>query len=303
MAKIFMTRFLNGSDYLFDSLFHGLRSIPEIELVDYPRLWYMYADEYGPGKIDLHSMYGRGFTLYGTIKDDTVDRSDIEYKIKNDYFDRLLISADTYGIYGKMAYDHANPEKIVWIDGSDSWGAPLCPHQYIKDAVYNLAGIKWYFKRELIYPIPGILPIGFSFPKEKIPQQIPKTRSVAYCDPRDKSTYIYKTEEDYYNGYGESLFAVTTKKAGWDSMRHYEIMAANCIPWFLDIDQMPDTTCTFLPKAELKTVNQLLTTTNPNKFMTDTTQWTELNALIQNTFINHCTTDKMAQYVLSKIIT
>lgn len=43
-----------------------------------------------------------------------------------------------------------------------------------------------------------------------------------------KNTYIFENEEEYYNDYKKSLFAITRKKGGWDCMRHYEILACGC---------------------------------------------------------------------------
>lgn len=94
-----------------------------------------------------------------------------------------------------------------------------------------------------------LYPITFSIPSEKIVQQIPpKTRMLAHLNPRDKSTYIYTTEESYYAAYQESYFARTCKQAGWDCMRHYEIMANGCIPVFENIENCPESTMAYLPK-------------------------------------------------------
>ena len=70
-----------------------------------------------------------------------------------------------------------------------------------------------------------VYPISFSIPPEKIIDYVPtKTRITASIIPGDLSTYIYKTEESYYQGYRDSFFGVTMQKAGWDCMRHYEIV-------------------------------------------------------------------------------
>jgi len=42
----------------------------------------------------------------------------------------------------------------------------------------------------------------------------------------------YKNEKDYYQSYQNSIFALSYKKAGWDSLRHYEILMNGCIPLF-----------------------------------------------------------------------
>ena len=66
---------------------------------------------------------------------------------------------------------------------------------------------------------------------------VDKEKILATCDPRDTSTYIFDDEESYYNDYAKSLFAITMKKGGWDCLRHYEILAAGCLPVFLNISQ------------------------------------------------------------------
>ena len=51
----------NAEDYLADSLLHGLRSLLGADVVDVPRRDSLYAVE------DQSRVYGRGFTLYGTL--------------------------------------------------------------------------------------------------------------------------------------------------------------------------------------------------------------------------------------------
>ena len=96
-------------------------------------------------------------------------------------------------------------------------------------------------------------PIQFSISETKIVEDIPeKTRDFAYIVPGDLKTYIYDNEQDYYADYQRSYFAITCKKGGWDCMRHYEILANGCIPYFKDIDQCSPDTMTFLPKELIK---------------------------------------------------
>ncbi len=38
---------------------------------------------------------------------------------------------------------------------------------------------------------------------------------------------------------------MTTKKAGWDALRHYEIAAAGAVPCFRDLDDKPATCAPF----------------------------------------------------------
>ena len=102
-----------------------------------------------------------------------------------------------------------------------------------------------------------IYPINFSIHDSKIVTKIPeKTRILAPLIPSYTNTYVYDSEDQYYQMYQESCFAITTKKAGWDCMRHYEILANACIPLFLDIDECPDSILTFLPKQLLIDVKE-----------------------------------------------
>ena len=148
-------------DYQCDMLFHGLRTLLGPDVVDVSRIWFMYANSFGPGKHDLSECYGRGFTLYGLLPDDShVDRTDIRKKIKNRYFDLI--------IYGSVHRDQSflnkvrsiyPPSKIIFIDGEDGPGTA------------SVLGQGIYFKRELVDA--DALPIQFAIPKEKIVPEIP----------------------------------------------------------------------------------------------------------------------------------
>lgn len=63
------------------------------------------------------------------------------------------------------------------------------------------------------------------------------------------STYIFDTEKAYYSQYNDAFFGVTMKKAGWDCFRHYEILLSGSIPYFLDLDQLPEQTMAKFPKT------------------------------------------------------
>jgi hypothetical protein len=95
----------------------------------------------------------------------------------------------------------------------------------------------------------NVFPITFSIPEEKIIYGIPhKKKLLSSLIPNDLKTYIYNTEKDYYEEYQSSCFAMTTKKAGWDCMRHYEIVANGCLPYFPDIEECPIFTMVMIPK-------------------------------------------------------
>lgn len=72
--------------------------------------------------------------------------------------------------------------------------------------------------------------------------------------PGDTSHYLFRAGEEakYYEMYRLSMFAHTKKKGGWDCLRHYEILAAGCIPIFEDLEKCPDDTLSSFPKTLLK---------------------------------------------------
>ena len=95
----------------------------------------------------------------------------------------------------------------------------------------------------------GPFPIQFSIPESKIVSVIPKKqRDFAFLIPAQTHTYIYDDELSYQKGYQESFFAITTQKAGWDCMRHYEILANGCIPYFINLENCHPRTMAFLPR-------------------------------------------------------
>jgi len=150
-----------------------------------------------------------------------------------------------------------------------------------------------------------INPISFSIPSEKICESIcKKEKIVSSLIPGDVSTYIYDTEQQYYNEYKKSYFAITTKKAGWDCLRHYEILANGCIPYFIDIEQCPENTMALCPKDLFIEAN-ILYGIFMNKTIDDLTEGDQAkyNLLLMKLFEytkNHLTTNKMAEYILQK---
>ena len=51
-----------------------------------------------------------------------------------------------------------------------------------------------------------------------------------------------------------SYFGLTWKKAGWDCLRHLELLAAGYVPLFTDIGNAPRGAVAFLPKRVLSLV-------------------------------------------------
>lgn len=134
-----------------------------------------------------------------------------------------------------------------------------------------------------------VYPISFSIPEEKISQRVPeKTKRFAHIVPGDPSTYIFQDETTYYADYQQSIFGRTQKKAGWDCLRHYEILANGCIPWFRDLDRCPAQTMVHLPKQRILDAMQSET---PEAFIPELLTYTR----------THLTCRAMAQYVFDTV--
>ena len=148
-----------------------------------------------------------------------------------------------------------------------------------------------------------LFPITFSIAKEKIVDKIPeKNKILSDLIPGDTSTYIYDNEKDYYDEYKQSYFAITKKKAGWDCLRHYEILANGCIPLFEDMEKCPKNTLALFPKELVLQGKELYDT----HFKTGITsegvlKYNELCEKLLEYTRNHLTTVKMAEYVLDKV--
>ena len=146
-------------------------------------------------------------------------------------------------------------------------------------------------------------PITFSIPEEKIINYIPiKKQILSKLIPGDLKTYIYNNEKDYYDQYKDSIFAITKKKAGWDCLRHYEIILNGCIPIFENIENCPVNTLKLFPKNLLFEAHILYN--KLKKLNINDIYKTEYELLISkflNYIKNNLTTSKMASYILNKI--
>jgi hypothetical protein len=149
-------------------------------------------------------------------------------------------------------------------------------------------------------------PISFSIPHEKICDvDSVKTKILSNLIPGDNSTYIYDTEEDYYNEYKKSYFAITKKKGGWDCMRHYEILANGCIPYFINIEQCSINSMYSLPKKLLIEANILFDSKFKNKNINEITEQEIYEyGILQKKLLEYTkqnlTTDKTVEYILQK---
>ncbi|MEB3355556.1 MAG: hypothetical protein VKK04_02330 [Synechococcales bacterium] len=278
-------------DYQCDSLFHGLREVFGNGVVDINKVEYMYKTFPLSEKPNL---YGKGFTLYGLLEDESdIDRSDIESKIKHRFFDFIVYgSIHRCQTYVETVLDIYPPENIVFIDGEDDG-----------KVINLLLNRGFYFKRELQAENRFILPIHFSVPKDKFINDIYELEKLSFrshCDPRDRSTYIYEKEEDYYQQYQESFFGFTTKKAGWDCLRHYEIIAQGCAPYFPDLLDCPYLTMHRFPRLETIRLMEIADYCVQNEYLDMEGYLSNLEYLF-NYAKKYLTTAAVASYVIEQL--
>jgi hypothetical protein len=260
----------NMADYLADSVLHGLRSLLDDQVVDYPKAERLYQD---CGESTWRQIRGCGFTLYGLLENIEIDRDGIVQKILAREFDLVIFGEiyEDYKLFQQLA-SRLDARKVALLDGADAqsmyayagkwWRPPACwflawPERFL------------YFKRELtpltlryrsylllpewlcerMTPPGNMRRIAFSIPEEKIVRELPVKQKlfgihvvdeeVACRLPGAKTAGAFTTEEGYYTDLQASRFAITTKRAGWDCLRHYEIAANACVPCFRQLDRKP----------------------------------------------------------------
>jgi hypothetical protein len=266
----------NFPDYAGDGLMHGLRCRLGNALVDLPRVDYMY-DDYPAEK--WKGVANEGKTLYGLLKDNRElenARADGWDDLKSFAF--IIISNPFgFGLRLKKILDHLHKwkalNKIVWVDGSDT--NRLFPFSNLKHVWPKWLGIlqismqhSLYFKREFAgmqqgIPAPfiyfkrkyHIYPFGISIPGqwiEKIPVKNKSRLFPSYLvdeevahetqgkfGPIGAHKFLFNTQEQYFSDIATAKFGITTRRAGWDALRHYEYAAKGAVLCFKNLDKKP----------------------------------------------------------------
>ena len=244
---LFLTE--SREDYLADSLLHGLISLGH-EVVDYPRKQVLYEGKGMCSVAPQLSVRGHGFTLYGLLSDRSVDRTFVIQRLEANWFD-LVVIGQVWRQWGQLL-DLApllQQVPVVLLDGDDDTrlfhrsGTRL--RRYGWQPFPIRSGRCYYYKREWQGeagqgPLCWVLPASFSIPAEKIRSvdlASKQQRLASHCvDPEVAQacglhpSYAFVSEQAYYDDLAASLFAVTTKRGGWDCLRHYEIAAAGAVP-------------------------------------------------------------------------
>lgn len=258
MKFLFVTE-SSGPDYMSDMVFHGGKSLYGINFYESNRVWYMYDDV--TNKKDL---YGRGFTLYGKISSQLYSpiKDNLINLIKDKYFNYIIYGsiwrcADYFDIVSKIY----KKDEIIAIDGEDE-----------QDRInfYFVDKCK-YFKREYNKKIDGVFPINFCIPKQLILKNLKnKEKLISDIIPNFNQNYFFEQEIDYYDEYARSAYAHTSKKGGWDCLRHYEIMMNGCVPIFHNLENCPNNTLTKIPKKQIIEFSKIMNfNTEKNEFILD----------------------------------
>ncbi len=258
-------------DYLSDSLLVGLRKLFGEHCIDVPMARRLYKD------YDEDSeLYGNGFTLYRVLEPMQIDRNNVEARLRAGDFDLVVFGSiwEQYDYFVEVQH-LLNPDQTLIFDGADSERVvPYAGRWFYSPGFSSLPKPQFrfkYFKREwttksrfsvfaaalpdwatrLFPPHGNLNKTAFSIPANKIvtkrpvktkdfPSHIVDGELAALLGGQDTG-YKFTREEDYYNDLRTSKFGITTKRSGWDCLRHYEI-AANCaVPCFRDLDLKPAT--------------------------------------------------------------
>jgi hypothetical protein len=268
----------NKVDYLADGLFHGLRSVLGPAALDYPKREIAYAG-YPPEA--LRRLRGHGFGLYGLLEDLSLDRTEVPARLARGEFDLVVVGDiwRDFGFYIEalrplQRLGAVGRTRVALVDGTDSpalypngrrfwrvpawWGLPRAQTRfpYYKrewrgwTATFRSYGAVPPFVPGAARRLRNIRPIAFSFPAEKtLDQPPPKTKDwpLHVVDAEvakhvgAHTYYAFDAEEDYYADLRASRFGVTTKRAGWDCLRHYEIAANGAVPCFRALQRKPAT--------------------------------------------------------------
>lgn len=264
-----------SEDYLADGLFLGLRALLGERAVDHPRLDALYATVSAERRQQL---YGRGFGLYALLPEIEVDRLHVDRQLAEGRFD-VVIFSDIHRTYGRFVelLPLLEKSRVAVLDGADSpalypysgryWRRPECWLLPRAHARYL------YFKREWTEetirsryyrllpralsahaPVPrNLRPIAFSYPDEKIlPEGARPDKQSLFprhiVDPEVRarvagasSAYAFDSEAAYHADLQQARFGITTQRAGWDCLRHYEIAANGAVPCFRQLWAKPST--------------------------------------------------------------
>ena len=259
-------------DFLGDGLFHGLRILLGADAVDSPRIDHLYRDHPLQWRESLH---GRGFTLAGLLEEQLVYRNRALHRACEGEFD-LVVFSDiwrTFGLWTEWApLLFERGVRIAAVDGSDrvepfpyagkwwrepSWWALPRIEPRALHFKREITRATWWFGSYLLLP-PGVSVrvgrlsrmrrIAISIPGDLVVSRPPEKVKAWPCHVVDAelaallgatTSYAFDASRAYHADLRAARFGVTTKRAGWDALRHYEIAASGAVPCFRGLGSKP----------------------------------------------------------------
>jgi len=260
MKILFVYNFSNP-EYLADCVYHGLiDSGLEVYETSHPN--YMMASYPNP-----QELYGNGFTIFARLSHQPrlETSEEIIDKIKSKFYDLIIYGCiyTHHWYHDRQCLDYLEyvkeyypKNKVYFLDGSDD------VKNFGHDYGLNEYGVIW--KRELTDLYFGN-PISYAIPESQI-DLFGKIKKEYIFSPNLKRpminggsnpvSYTFDNEKLYYMEYAKSYYGYTCKKMGWDCMRHYEILANRCIPFFPDLENCPSTVLSNFPKSIIIEINK-----------------------------------------------
>jgi len=228
-------------DYQNDIVYHGLIDL-NCEIYETSNPSYMLKSYQNP-----HLLYGKGFSIYSKLNHSPNVEPDyiIKEKIISKFYDQIIFGSVHRSLqYFELVKEYYNKDSIHFIDGED--------HTVVNESILNFGT---YWKRECLDS--RCKSISFGIPESQLLLNSKnKNKLLATVIPGNLSTYIFDNEDEYYSDYASSYYGVTCKKAGWDCLRHYEILANRCIPYFLNLEECPSLILSTFPKSLILETNK-----------------------------------------------
>ncbi|WP_071191163.1 hypothetical protein [Trichormus sp. NMC-1] len=268
----------NRVDYLSEGLFHGLRVLLGENCVDVPRHDSMYAPLTDSFRSRLRGGGFTLYGLLEDIPELAEARYFWEIDLDSYDLIVIANIWEQWQLFEKLS-SRVKPEKLAILDGQDPPPIfPYSYSNFLKRPWLLFTKISQfkYFKREMfngVYsrkldqflppqlhewiPDPkNIIPISFSIPEEKIweekhnskikdfpvymvDKEVASNISESVFSDIRSDNYCFFSEEEYYLDLRQSRFGITTKRGGWDCLRHYELAANGCVLCFRDLDLKP----------------------------------------------------------------
>jgi hypothetical protein len=313
-------------DYTADSLFHGLKNLSGVNVYESTdaTAWYMYNTQKAKNrwKKTFEESMGAGFTLFHTLSCERLLESEDEIvrKIEDKFFDKIIYACAWSSLtYFDKVYDSGySKDDVIYVDGNDSdfvWyprvdgikevavigdGFTIRELDWKNTETFSALNFGKYFKREIPWNFYGdVHPISIGFPEELIVEEVLE-KEHEWCPLTgtefpdwvevSKKRYGFGEQDLFYKEIQKSKYGFTMKKAGWDCLRHYEIIGNGTIPYFHELEKCPPKTLQNFPK-------ELILKTNKQKPKND---YNDVVLELLEYMKNNLTTKKVAEYVLDR---